>query len=86
MNPTDVPPDEDEGDAEQAAAGAALNAGAEVIGAGAEVVSAGAEIAGEIAGGAAETAGGCLEGCGGCAAAMLLMLFGAAGTALAVFR
>jgi hypothetical protein len=76
MNPIDESPDEDESEdeAKQTVAGAALNAGAEVVGA-----------AAEVAGGAAEAAGGCLEGCGGCAAAMLLMLFGAAGTAMAFF-
>jgi hypothetical protein len=75
MNPTDAPPEpDDENEAEPTVAGAALNAGAEVVSAGAEIV-----------GGAAEAAGGCLEGCAGCSAAVLLMLFGAAGSALAFF-
>ena len=42
--------------------------------------------AAELAGGALEGAGGCLEGCAGCSAAILLLLFTAAGTAMAVFR
>jgi hypothetical protein len=40
----------------------------------------------EGAGSAFDAAGGCLEGCGSCSLAVLLMLFAAAGTAMALFR
>src|SRR5262245_26215931 len=44
------------------------------------------EAAGEVAGGALEAAGGCADGCGGCSLALLVTLFAAASTAMAIFR
>src|SRR5688572_27836500 len=50
-------------------------------------VAAGAiEGAGSAAGAALEGAGGCADGCGGCSLAILVTLFAAAGTAMALFR
>jgi hypothetical protein len=40
----------------------------------------------EGAGSALDVAGGCLDGCGGCSLAILLTLFAAAGTAMALLR
>jgi hypothetical protein len=89
MNPNDVSPDEgapkpwhkpqpgDEND-NSSAADAGSNA--------ANIIGGVAEGAGEIAGGALEVAGGCADGCGGCSLAILITLFAAGGTAMALFR
>jgi hypothetical protein len=40
----------------------------------------------DAAGSVLEGAGGCLDGCGGCSLALLVTLFAAANTAMALFR
>jgi hypothetical protein len=92
--PWHKPQDEHQEDAHPAIAdggagtGDLIDAGAgalNVAGGAAEIADA-AGSALEGAGGALEAAGGCLEGCRSCSLAVLLMLFAAAGTAMALFR
>lgn len=76
-----------EGAAEIGSAGidAATELGSAALDAAGTVADA-AGIALEGAGSAIDAAGGCAEGCGGCSLAILVTLFAAAGTAVAIFR
>ena len=80
------------GDAIDAGVQGASFAGDVISGAGdlaAGAIEGAGELAGaaiEGAGGALEVAGGCAEGCGGCSLALLVLMFAAAGSALALFR
>ena len=61
----------------------------DVIDAGLNVAGGALDAAGtaiDAAGTALDAAGGCLDGCGGCSLALLVTLFAAAGTAMALFR
>jgi hypothetical protein len=76
-----------EGVAEVGSAG--IDAATELGGAALDAAGTVADAAGsalEGAGSALEAAGGCADGCGGCSLAILVTLFAAAGTAVAIFR
>jgi hypothetical protein len=66
-----------------------LGDGGLVDSAGADIISAASNAGGSVvegAGAALDVAGGCADGCAGCSLAILVTLFAAAGTAMALFR
>jgi hypothetical protein len=72
-----------------AGTGNLIDAGVDVTSGALDAAGSVADAAGsalEGAGSALEAAGGCLDGCGGCSLALLVTLFAATGTAMALFR